>query len=202
MLPRRQASIPPIPSTVSDHACIDFVNSRFADHLGTGPEYDRLEIREWQEWFATRCASPPPPRLTPGTLRELRLLRELLRDLLAPRRPPSPAELAELNRVLGRRAQTLELVSNDAGFSLRERARPTGWPALLAQVVESYADLLVSGGLSHVRVCANPACSWIFHDISPGGRRRWCDVRVCGNLIKVRHFRSVQGARTSSRRSP
>src|SRR6188472_1372751 len=39
-----------------------------------------------------------------------------------------------------------------------------------------------------VRICHGPNCSWIFIDSSKAGRRRWCDMGVCGNDAKSRRF--------------
>lgn len=37
-----------------------------------------------------------------------------------------------------------------------------------------------------LRLCAGPECSWLFVDRSKAGRRRWCDMAVCGNAAKSR----------------
>jgi predicted RNA-binding Zn ribbon-like protein len=39
-----------------------------------------------------------------------------------------------------------------------------------------------------LRICHGPNCSWIFIDSSKAGRRRWCDMGVCGNDAKSRRF--------------
>jgi predicted RNA-binding Zn ribbon-like protein len=39
-----------------------------------------------------------------------------------------------------------------------------------------------------LRICQGPDCSWLFIDTSKGGRRRWCDMAVCGNAAKSRRF--------------
>jgi len=39
-----------------------------------------------------------------------------------------------------------------------------------------------------LRVCDGPNCSWLFIDSSKAGRRRWCDMAVCGNAAKSRRF--------------
>ncbi|MER8944136.1 CGNR zinc finger domain-containing protein [Mesorhizobium sp. M0915] len=36
--------------------------------------------------------------------------------------------------------------------------------------------------------CAHE-CGWLFVDISRGGKRRWCNMRVCGNREKVARHR-------------
>jgi predicted RNA-binding Zn ribbon-like protein len=45
-----------------------------------------------------------------------------------------------------------------------------------------------------VRRCANPACVLLFLDISKSGRRRWCDMAVCGNRAKAAaHYARTAG---------
>jgi predicted RNA-binding Zn ribbon-like protein len=39
-----------------------------------------------------------------------------------------------------------------------------------------------------LRICHGPNCSWLFIDSSKAGRRRWCDMSVCGNAAKSRRF--------------
>jgi predicted RNA-binding Zn ribbon-like protein len=39
-----------------------------------------------------------------------------------------------------------------------------------------------------LRICHGPNCSWVFVDTSKAGRRRWCDMTVCGNAAKSRRF--------------
>ncbi len=37
-----------------------------------------------------------------------------------------------------------------------------------------------------IRPCADERCGWVFLD--PSGRRRWCEMSVCGNRAKARRF--------------
>ena len=59
------------------------------------------------------------------------------------------------------------------------------WP-----VVRSSAELLVEGDLTRVRQCHGEQCGWLFVDMTKNRSRRWCDMGDCGNLAKVRRFRS------------
>jgi predicted RNA-binding Zn ribbon-like protein len=61
------------------------------------------------------------------------------------------------------------------------------WP-----IVRSAAELLVTGDLSGVRVCGGARCGWLFVDTSKNRSRRWCDMQDCGNVAKVRRFRTRQ----------
>ena len=57
-------------------------------------------------------------------------------------------------------------------------------------IVESAVDLLTSERIRGLRICANPPCDWLFLDESRNGLRRWCEMRTCGNLAKVRRYRA------------
>jgi len=51
-----------------------------------------------------------------------------------------------------------------------------------------------------LRICHGPNCSWLFIDSSKAGRRRWCDMAVCGNAAKSRRFQKRSRQRRSARR--
>ena len=57
------------------------------------------------------------------------------------------------------------------------------WPIALAA-----ADLLTGPDVDRVRECGNAPCSWLFLDRSRNRSRRWCEMRDCGNRVKVRAF--------------
>lgn len=67
------------------------------------------------------------------------------------------------------------------------------WP-----IAQSAAELLTSGDLGKLKNCANPKCTWLFVDISRNGRRRWCEMEVCGNQAKVRQHYQRKKQRISS----
>jgi predicted RNA-binding Zn ribbon-like protein len=76
-------------------------------------------------------------------------------------------------------ALSLDLISSIVAYRLVE------------QVLPSPTDRL--------RLCEGPNCSWVFIDSSKAGRRRWCDMAVCGNTAKSKRFyaraRRSRGAR-------
>jgi len=185
----------PIPSTLSAHLCIDFVNSEFAEHRNGVITYDRLAMPEWRRWFLARCGLPGTTRIDAGLRSEAVRLRTLLRDLLSRRRPPCESELAALNRQLRKAVLDRRVARRDRTIEFTSAWRPSGWPAALAALVLSYVELVSRGRMDRVRVCANPSCTYMFVDDSRNGRRRWCDPGVCGNLMHVRFFRLRRGAR-------
>jgi len=59
-----------------------------------------------------------------------------------------------------------------------------------AAIASSFAHFVAEDAPERLRVCANDVCRSIFVDRSPGGRRRWCDMRTCGNQAKVARHRA------------
>jgi predicted RNA-binding Zn ribbon-like protein len=104
-------------------------------------------------------------------------------------------DLAAIDRVVSQAAGHTHLVPRDGGFTweidakaLRSLEGPL-WP-----VARSAADLLTGGELSTVRECALETCAWLFVDRSKNQKRRWCDMKVCGNRSKVRrHYARTRG---------
>ena len=61
------------------------------------------------------------------------------------------------------------------------------WP-----VARAAADLLLSDELENVRMCASDECAWLFIDRTKNHRRRWCDMKTCGNRVKARrHYQRM-----------
>jgi predicted RNA-binding Zn ribbon-like protein len=60
--------------------------------------------------------------------------------------------------------------------------------AVLWPIARAGADLLASNDVALVHTCSSPVCQWVFLDTSKNHRRRWCDMKVCGNRAKVRKF--------------
>lgn len=189
--PPSPVALPPrvLPRTVSDHLCIEFANSQYTDHLGTGRVYDRLVLDDWRDWFLQKCGYDGAPQPEASTEKLLSRLRLVTRQLLESRQPPAESTREELNRYLARSPEVYEVIPWEGGLKLASHPRGGTWAAAMAAVVRSYAELVSSGTIQHVRVCANPDCSWLFYDDTRNHSRRWCDATVCGNLMKVRRFR-------------
>jgi predicted RNA-binding Zn ribbon-like protein len=68
----------------------------------------------------------------------------------------------------------------------------------LACVASSIVAEIATGRPDRFRICANDTCRWAFYDESPTGRRRWCDMRTCGNRAKAaRHRERLKAASAS-----
>lgn len=63
---------------------------------------------------------------------------------------------------------------------------------MLWVLTQSAVELLTSDEISRVRECGGEECGWLFFDTSRNRSRQWCDMQDCGNLAKVRRFRTRQ----------
>ena len=145
--------------------------------------------REMREDLTGRLAGDPAAE--ERMLRRIGRVRSAIRELLVAsveHRPPTERSLAEVNRAL-RFHYVTYLVPAPDGMSLDHRHEGDPVEGALGRLAESVARELTQGRPERLRVCENPECRWIFVDTSHSGRRKWCDMRTCGNRVKVARHR-------------
>ena len=189
----------PVPHLAFPEPCVDFADSVITNHARKGGRYDRLQTRAWRQWFLQRWNYAAPADPSRKELLDLVELRGLLRSLMEQQRLPRGAAVEAFNRLLHASQLHWQL---DAGLdggrrtlSVRLQPARAGWSAVMADIVVSFARLAAEGRLDRVRRCANKNCALIFYDESVNGTRRWCDPRLCGNLVKVRQHRARERSR-------
>ena len=101
-------------------------------------------------------------------------------------------ELEKLNQILAMDCSYRQLEESDRRLVLRERREFTRVRQLLVPVALSIAELVIDGGQSLVKRCANPSCTLWFYDRTKSHRRLFCSASVCGNRAKVAAFRERQ----------
>ena len=185
---------------VGFYCCLDFINTaptrgaeraelirNFADLVSWLHEAGLLGTAEaknaMNRWGGTREGERAHARAVAFRAR----LEEMAEDMAASN-PVSNAAIAAINQELRTRNGYVEIFRSEGGIAERFRYKPRRAAQLIAPIAESAASLLCQGSLSLVRRCANPACGLFFYDTSKTHRRRWCDMRVCGNRMKVRAF--------------
>jgi predicted RNA-binding Zn ribbon-like protein len=139
------------------------------------------------------------PRRTRRAFQRALALRECLYRVfaaLARGRSPDPSDVSVLNDALARALSRLQLRPRGAGFAWAWPDDADDLERVLWPVARSAGELLVSAPRPPVRECASATCSWLFLDHSRGGRRRWCDMKTCGNRHKARqHYRRRRAGR-------
>lgn len=126
-----------------------------------------------------------------------RLIRRALTDR-ATGEAIDPADLNRLNRELAVVLGGLGLRASGDGYSLGWSEADANLEKVLWPAIRSASELLTSPDLGRLKICNAHDCRWLFLDRSRNGRRRWCDMRVCGNREKVRRHRRAARPRSSS----
>lgn len=145
-----------------------------------------------EEARALLRAGKQEPRRAAQALDRATALRERIYRLfstLASGRDPDPADVAALSAAAVEARRHQRLVATSGGFRWqRDEASRNSLDRIWWPIAQSAEDLLVSGRFRSVRECAADACGWLFLDTSRSQRRRWCDMKVCGNRAKARRF--------------
>ncbi len=101
--------------------------------------------------------------------------------------------LGTINAILAADAGFEQLAEYDGGYRV-ERRRAHDDPKLaLVPIARDIARLLATPN-APVRHCAGDACVRHFYDDSRTGRRRWCEMAICGNRAKATAFAKRQRA--------
>ena len=121
-------------------------------------------------------------------------LHAIFEAMVHGRQVPADA-VVRLNRFIAGAAKATQLTPTESSLwrwssESRRLERPL-WP-----IIRSAADLLTAGPLDRVKTCPGPGCGWIFLDETRNGRRRWCEMQVCGSRAKMHRFRQRHGAAT------
>ncbi|MGG4451321.1 CGNR zinc finger domain-containing protein [Brevibacillus porteri] len=180
-----------------DWLCIDFLNSDWRDWRGSGRAENRLENQEWLSSFLQTYKLTAPLPMSEDCAVSLLQLRERLRRMLeAVVRGDrfQEEDLVELNRALALAPFHMQVlyVDEEGGYRQNQSSSTEGWPLVMAQIASSFAELLAPQHLERIKICDNKDCRWVFYDESRNRVRRWCDDKMCGNLMKVRRFRERQ----------
>jgi predicted RNA-binding Zn ribbon-like protein len=124
--------------------------------------------------------------VTSSQLEDAKALREALFALLAAgidRTGPPPQDVGLVNAAARRRRPVLSL-STDGRVQ-----RSGDLDAVLAELATDGLDLLDGPDRAALHWCAGPRCTRLFIDRSRGQRRRWCDMKGCGERAKAAAYR-------------
>ncbi len=193
-----------LPKQVAGHPALELVNTRAGWDEPYSPDQEYLRTPDHLIVLAAATGLLDPGRarrLRRRALREgeaaeeeldrARRVRRDLHDVLA----GSASRAAEVRLATAvteaRRRQSLVVEDGSARWGFPAVATPT--EPLDALLVRA-GDLLVDG--VRVDACPGHACGWMF--VNPAGRRRWCQMAVCGNRAK----QAAHAARAGTRRRP
>ncbi|HZW95798.1 MAG TPA: ABATE domain-containing protein [Candidatus Eremiobacteraceae bacterium] len=200
---------------IAGNVCLDFINTlddrpsgepkellkdyddlaRFGEEAGilTPAQFDDLVEK-------ARAMHDEAPDEAEEALRRARNLREALHDIFSALMNLEAAPQPAMNRLnanlhdaaLHSRLTQRETIQRKPGCEWRFDDLTSSFNAMLWPIARAAADLLASSDLPLVRACSSPTCQWFFLDTSKNHRRRWCDMKSCGNRAKVRRFYAKQ----------
>lgn len=184
----------------------ELINSDWHDYLGRGRDEDRLDRPDWLAAFLSRWGLPPIDTQIAPNLRRLRELRTLLRrlvDKLESGKRLTTQDLANLNAFLDRDSVVRRVRRDGDGYSWSLDQLKGSLNGVLSAIAASFADMLVNGDPTRIKVCENPDCRWVIYDRSKNRTRRYCEGATgCGNLMKVRRFRERKKRAAAGRPLP
>jgi predicted RNA-binding Zn ribbon-like protein len=188
---------------VGGDPALDFINTvtgrdkhprDWIDSYGRLVEWAALtNLLPWNQLRVLKSAALAEPRVAANALVKAKRLREasfeVIRGIASGKAPPRTAlTLLRKHWIEGVDAHDLHFEDG----RIRAELIPSRIDLGLISSVVAYriAEQVLSLPVERVRVCQGDDCSWVFFDSSKAGRRRWCDMSVCGNAAKSRRFRA------------
>ncbi|MGY0486149.1 CGNR zinc finger domain-containing protein [Streptomyces sp. WG-D5] len=122
-----------------------------------------------------------------GEVDAARELRESLRAAcLAHAGHPPHRAVTPLSELLAPVPLRVAVDERDGAASLV----PVDAESLAGRVAAAIAEARGDGTWTRLKACEAADCHWAYYDRSPAGRRRWCDMAVCGARAKMRRYRA------------
>jgi predicted RNA-binding Zn ribbon-like protein len=182
--------------TVGNHAATDLVNTSLVAYGELGEALDSADALV--EWCRLLGISDADPRTcsAAAAARAVEFARRLRRAVRAALRDAS--SIVGVNEVLLAVPGRVHVDPVTGATSLRA-VDPADQLAL--DLAVAVTDIF-HHDMSRVRRCASDRCVLMFLDTSKTGRRRWCDMGICGNRAKVasHHARTKQRGSTDRAR--
>lgn len=194
---------------VGGDAALDFINT-VAGRDRSSPR-DRIDSYERLLEWAAHANLLPGKRLrglarsaqrdasaAARALARAKALREALfaivSALAAGRTPPTDAlALLRVHWLAAATAQEFRFA--DGRLTLDIEDEDDDLDLIAAIVAWRLVGEVLSAPEGRLRICQGPDCAWTFIDRSKAGRRRWCDMAVCGNAAKSRRHYAKERAR-------
>jgi predicted RNA-binding Zn ribbon-like protein len=137
--------------------------------------------------------SPAAAECVLASVKELRFTLWSLLSCLQHRKPAKPDDLSVINKWARRLGLSERVVARhnkiefaiDPGISVLE--------LIGLRATAEALELLKNPPAGRIKTCPGENCGWKFVDRSKNRSRRWCDMAVCGNLVKARVYRARKG---------
>ena len=145
-------------------------------------------------WLVARGLMTSSQAADEADLKHAIALREAIRGAIGANSGGSvyPVDMATLNGAVSA-SRLLPRFGADGRARLEPHA--DGVEGALGRIVAAVFAAMNEDDWTRLKLCGSATCRWAFYDESPTGRRRWCDMRTCGNRAKAaRHRERVKAA--------
>lgn len=143
-----------------------------------------------REWLAEHVSDPGAVGAAGAT--RARAFREALRELVGG--AASPAARSQVEEAARRGRLTMALDPP------RLVPQASGLDGVLGGLAAIAYEAIRDGSWSRLKPCRN--CGFLFWDASRNRSAAWCSMQLCGNRLKVRRHRRLQGTRGRRIRKP
>jgi predicted RNA-binding Zn ribbon-like protein len=124
-------------------------------------------------------------KLAAAELRNVIGVRENLYQLfsaIASGKSPAAAVVNAFNERLSLAFQKIDMRISAVAAKLHFNNDVVSLDEPLNSIFKSAFDILTGEDFERIKEC--PRCGWLFLDISKNGKRRWCNMNVCGSREK------------------
>jgi predicted RNA-binding Zn ribbon-like protein len=172
---------------ISGRLCLDFAHTG-----GPGPykKFERLHTpADLSLWLSMSELTLKNTSTTQADLKRAHKLRWAIwqaANALRVGDVPAAPDIEIINKTAA--LPTLVPVLNHAGAQ-HAWQQPVTAQAALATIARDAIELFSHHTELPIQQCANPNCPLLFVDNSRAGKRKWCAMERCGNLMKVAKYR-------------
>ena len=194
---------------IGGHPALDFINTN-SHRLNAAESIDRMnnstKINSWllyqqlltndqSSQLKEQCASEQVEMQWVNLIAQLRTDAGKLFDALAANRELPGEPLAAILKLASDKQVVINPASGTGQQPFNIIITGINYKSVTALIALLILDALFR--LPQNRVHACPRCGWLFYDRSKGGRRKWCDMKACGNREKVsRHYHLKKSNKT------
>jgi predicted RNA-binding Zn ribbon-like protein len=109
---------------------------------------------------------------------------------LQQRKPVKPGDLSVVNEWVRRLALSEQVAVKNGRVEFVPNRDISALELIGLRVTAAALTLLKHPPVRRIKTCPGENCGWKFLDRSKNRSRRWCDMAVCGNVVKAREYRA------------
>jgi len=182
---------------ITDTLCLNFANSKswkehenfnfFKEYQTLLPWALQMDLMTLPQAEQKLALAAQQPQQAQAALARADRVRETIYHIffaIANEQEIPAADLAYFNEAWGAALAHLQIIPAQDSFRWDWVDADNALDSLLWPILHSAAELLISEKLGKVKNCGG--CGWLFLDTTKAGRRRWCNMSLCGNRAKAR----------------